>query len=127
MNGNRVLNRTVGLYFVAIAGTFLIVAWLVYAMQRYTRPAPLGTARAQERLKGLAEITAANTEVLNNYGWVDQGKGIVRMPVSNAVELALKEWQNPAAARSNLIARAEKVAEAPPPPPKAPETPSKYE
>jgi hypothetical protein len=127
MNGNRLLNRTVGFYFLAIAGTFLIVAWLVYAMQRYTRPEPLGTTRAQERRKGLAEVTAANTDALNNYGWVDQGKGIIRMPITNAVQLALKEWRNPAAARSNLVARAEKAAETPPPQPKAPETPGKYE
>jgi len=127
MNASQLFNRTVGLYFVAIAGTFLIVAGLVYAMQRYTRPAPLGAARAQERLKARAEVTAANTESLNNYGWVDQGKGIVRMPITNAIPLALKEWQNPAAARSNLIARAEKAAEQPPPPPKPPEQPNPYE
>jgi hypothetical protein len=127
MNGNRFINRTIGLYFLAIAGTFLIVAWLVYAMQRYTRPEPLGSARAQERRKGLADISAANTEALNNYGWVDQGKGIVRMPITNAIQLTLKEWQNPAAARSNLIARAEKAAEQPPPAPKPPEKPNPYE
>ena len=127
MNRDQIFTRAVGFYFVAIAGTFLIVACLVYAMYRYTQPPPLGSTRAAERRKALVEITAANTEALNNYGWVDQGKGIVRMPVSNAVQLTIKEWQNPAAARSNLIARAEKVAEQPPPPPKPPEKPNPYE
>ena len=127
MNREQLLNRTVGFYFIAIAGTFLIVAGLVYAMHYYTQPQPLGSARAAERRKGLAEVTAANTEALNNYGWVDQGKGIVRMPVSNAVQLTIKDWRNPAAARSNLIARAEKAAEQPPPPPKPPEKPNPYE
>jgi hypothetical protein len=127
MNREQILNRTVGFYFIAIAGTFLIVAGLVYAMYRYTQPAPLGSSRAAERGKARAEITAANTEALNNYGWVDQGKGIVRMPITNAVQLTLREWQNPAAARSNLIARAEKAAEQPPPAPKPPEKPNPYE
>jgi len=105
-----------------ILGAFLIVALLVWAMKYYTRPAPLNAARAEERRKALAELRAANEEGLNRYGWVDQGKGLVRLSLERAKELTLEEYKNPAAARSNLTARA--LAANPPPPPPAP---NKYE
>lgn len=110
--------------FAAIAGTFLIVAALVCVMRRYTRPAPLDQARIQERKKYLTEIQAANAEALNNYAWQDQAKGLVRLPITNAIQLTIREYQNPAAARSNLAARADKAFA---PPPKAPEKPNPYE
>jgi hypothetical protein len=107
-----------------VLGTFLIFGALVWAMWHYTQPAPLGEDRVAVRKKALADMRAAETEDLNNYGWLDQAKGIVRLPIAEAKQLALREWQNPAAARSNLIARAEKAAA---PPPKAPEKPSAFE
>jgi len=61
---------------------------------------------------------------LNSYGWLDQSKGIVRLPISEAMKLALRDWQNPAAGRSNLIARVEKATALPP---KTPEKPSQFE
>jgi hypothetical protein len=44
----------------------------------------------------------------------------VRLPIETAMQLAAQQWQNPAAARADLIARAEKAA----PLPKAPAKPS---
>jgi hypothetical protein len=113
-------------YTIALLGTFLIVGVLVWVMIDYTRPAPLGEDRGALRRKNLQELRAANAEVLNNqnYVWQDQGKGVVRMPISDAMELSLKLWQDKAAARSNLIARVEKATAAPP---KAPEKPSQFE
>ncbi len=110
---------------VAILGTFLICAALVWAMWHYTQPAPLGEDRAAVRTKALEEMRATDTEDLNNYGWVDVSKGIVRLPIARAMQLALDQWQNPAAARSNLIARVEKAF--PPPPPPPPAKPNPYE
>ncbi len=103
-------------YLIAAVGCFLIVAGLVWVMNSYTKPEPLGEDRAAERRKALADLRAANADVLDNpnYAWQDQGHGIVRMPIDRAMELALKLWQNPAAARSNLNARVEKAF--PPPP-----------
>jgi hypothetical protein len=61
---------------------------------------------------------------LNSAGWVDQARGIVRLPIATAEQLAAQAWQNPAAARADLKARAEKAAA---PLPKAPEKPSAFE
>jgi hypothetical protein len=124
MNAYQQFRSSLALYAIAVIGSFLIVGVLVWAMFRYTHPAPLTQNRIAERKKALVEIRNAETESLNNYGWVDQGKGIVRLPISRAMELMLQESQNPAAARSNLVARAEKAGAAPP---KAPEQPNKYE
>ena len=111
-------------YAVGIFGTFLIVAMLVLAMRHYTRPAPVGANRVEERYKFLQDQRAADAKAINEYDWVDKDKGIVRLPIQRAVELTLQEWQNPAAARSNLISRVEKATAVPP---KAPEKPSIYE
>ena len=101
-------------YVAGILGSFLIMAGMVWLMQHYTRPAPLDQKRAEERRKTLADVKAANTESLNNYAWIDQPKGIVRLPISRAMELTLQQWKNPAAARSNLIAQVEKATALPP-------------
>lgn len=107
-------------YAIAVVGTFLIMAFLVWAMRHFTQPAPLNANRAAERAKALGEIRAAEADGLNNVGWIDPVKGVVRLPIAEAMKLTEREWQNPAAARSNLIARVEKATFVPPPPPAKP-------
>jgi hypothetical protein len=125
MNSQPARERTGLAYLAAILGSFLIVAALVWAMQHYTQPPPpLGEDRVAARKKALAELRAAEASELETYGWVDQGNGVVRLPIAEAMKLALREWQNPAAARSNLIARVEKATAVPPP---APAKPSPFE
>ena len=87
-------------------------------------PAPVGQARTEERTKALAEIRQAEAKGLNEYSWVDQGKGIVSLPIARAKELMLQEYKNPAAVRTNMIARAD-LANVPPP--KPPEKPNQYQ
>jgi len=124
MNPQPARERTGLAYLAGILGSFLIVAALVWAMQRYTQPPPLGEDRAALRKKALAELRAEEASELASYGWVDQGKGVVRLPINEAMKLTLRDWQNPAAARSNLIARVEKATAVPPP---APAKPSPFE
>src|SRR5688572_8947690 len=93
---------------VAILGTFLIVGWLVWLMVSKTRPEPVGTARAAERSKALADVRASDTQALSNIGWQDQAKGIVRLPIEHAKRMVIQQSKDPAAARSNLLARVDK-------------------
>jgi hypothetical protein len=102
----------------------LIFAALVWKTRQYTTPAPIGAGRAAERAKALAELRAAEADALNNVGWVDQAKGVVRLPIVDSMKLVEREWQNPAKARANLIARVEKATALPP---KVPEKPSAFE
>ena len=121
---NQPSESNLTLYFVGVLGALLIVALLVGAIYRYANPAPLGTDRAQERRKNLKEMREADA-ALNQYGWADQSKGFVRLPVSAAMELTIKDYQNPDAAKKDIAVRVDKAN--PPPPPPAPEQPSKYE
>ena len=111
-------------YVVAGAGAFLIVAVLVWQTRKLIQPPPLGEDRVAVRAKNLAEVRGLDSQALTTVGWVDQSKGIVRLPIETALKLAEREWQNPAQARSNLIARVEKATYVPPPPPAKP---SQYE
>jgi hypothetical protein len=126
MNGEPVRGRAAWAYVVGILGSFLIVAALVWAMRHYTQPPPLGQERAAERAKALAELRAAEAEALEHPGWVgDPSKGLVRLPIAEAMKTVEREWgRNPVAARSNLVARVEKATA---PPPKASEKPSQFE
>jgi len=112
------------LSFIGIAGAFLIVAVLAAVMVSKNEPPPLDQKRVAERKAALAEIRAADAKDLGTNEVIDPGKGLFRLSIANAMDLTVKEYQNPTAARSNLIARAAKANEAPP---KAPEAPSKYE
>jgi hypothetical protein len=124
MNPQPAPERTGLAYLIGILGSLLIVAALVWAMQRYAQPSPLGEDRIALRKKALADLRAAEATELETYGWVDQTKGVTRLPIAEAMKLALRDWQNPAAARSNLIDRVEKATFVPPP---APAKPSPFE
>jgi hypothetical protein len=108
-----------GAYVLGLLGTFLVMALLVWFMRTYTQAPPLTESRAAERRQILLDFKAANEPLLDKYDWQDQAKGFVHIPIDRAKELILEEWQDPAAGRSNLMARAAKeFAPAPKVPPK---------
>jgi len=117
-------NTRIAANVLAILGTFLVMAFLVGLMRHYTATPSLAADRAAERMKILADFKAVNAPLLEKYDWQDKDKGIVRVPVARAKELVLEEWQNPAAARSNLMERAAKAFA---PAPKPPEPKNPYE
>ena len=93
-------------------------------MKHAAHPPAIDADRAATRVKALAELRTAESNALNNPGWIDQNRGLVRLPVSVAMQITESEWQNPAAARSNLIARVEKATA---PAPVAPAKPNPFE
>jgi hypothetical protein len=124
MNAEPVRQRATTAWVVGILGSFLIIAALVWAMRHYTKP-PSVEDRAAFRAKALAELRAAEAEALTTPAWVDKNKGIVRLPIEDAMKLVEREWaRDPGALRTNLVARVEKATAAPP---KAPEKPSQFE
>jgi hypothetical protein len=80
--------------------------------------------RAAVRSQALSDIRATEATALTTPGWVDQDRGIVRLPIETALQIFESAAQNPAAARANLIARAEKAAA---PLPKVAPKPSAFE
>ena len=113
-------NRNWGTILAALAA-MLIFATLVKVTIEYTQPPPLGAERAAERAKGLAEINTANAEALDTVGWVSPEKGIVRLPIAEAMKIAGRSGSDPAKARADLLSRLEKANA------KLPEKPSPYE
>jgi hypothetical protein len=99
----------------------LFLSWigLVWLMYHYTQPPPPDYAHWRERERNLAELRARDKEWLENYAWQDKPKGAVRLTITHAMELMAREWQNPEAGRSNLLARLEKYGTAPLPVPTA--------
>jgi len=107
-----------------IIGTLLIVGILINAMIKYTTPPSLTAERAAFRAKNLAELRAANANALTSYDYVDQQRGIVRLPIEQAMQLTIAEWADPAKGRATLL---ERQAKASAPLAKAPEKPSAFE
>lgn len=113
----------------ALAVVGFVIATLIFIVLtvavKFATPVPaIDAARGAERAKDLAEIRAVENTGLNNPGWVDQSRGIVRLPIDQAMKLAEQAWQDPAKARADLTAREEKASA---PAPKAPEQPSAFE
>jgi hypothetical protein len=52
---------------------------------------PEDPARDVERIKNLADLKAENEIKLNAYAWVDQAKGSVQIPITEAMKLALAD------------------------------------
>ena len=120
MNNERTV-WPVGVVFLVACFLFAVI---VAAVKYSTLVPAIDADRAAVRARALAEIRAAETQALNHPGWIDENRGLVRLPIDVAMQITEREWQNPAAARSNLTARVEKAAA---PAPKAPEKPSAFE
>ncbi len=121
MNSDAPRSSATLAYAVGILGAFLIVAALVAVMQRYSNPAPIDEGRAAARAKALVELRAAESEAMRTPAWIDQGKGVVRLRVEDAMNIVERDWAKDAgAARSNLIARVVKATAVAPKPPAKP-------
>lgn len=81
------------------AGVILIVALVIYIAYMPTRKAQNSTVDQQARLAIKQETLAAQAKSAASYDWVDKSKGIVRIPVSQAMELTVRELQAKQAAQ----------------------------
>jgi hypothetical protein len=50
--------------------------------------------REETRLKNLADLNAENQKVLTQYHWVDKSKGIVGIPIDQAMDLVLVQLRS---------------------------------
>ena len=109
--------------FAFLIACFLFTAFV--AKLEWSVPVPaIDADLAAVRARALVEIRAAETQALNQPSWIDENRGLVRLPIEVAMQMTEREWQSPAAARSNLTARVEKATA---PAPKAPEKSSAFE
>lgn len=69
---------------------FLLILFIAYLPQK-PAPIPEGSKTPAERAATLAELRANEKSASTTYGWVDQAKGVVRLPTDRAVELTIQE------------------------------------
>ncbi len=89
-------------------GAFLIIAALVIYMQRVFTPAPVGVARAEERLKISTALKAEGSDALANYAVIKADNGVYRLPIQQAMTVwAGLNLDGNAVGRAKLIERLE--------------------
>jgi len=78
---------------IAVIGGFLIFVLILVIAYLPNKPAPLpeGTKTPEERAVILRELRAKETAAATSYGWVDQTKGVVRIPIERAMQLTVEE------------------------------------
>lgn len=108
--------KTIGFSALGVVGAYVIYALLIHQVVVKTAPPPVNKARIEERKKALAEVQATASLDLHSYGKIDATKGLYRLKIDQAMALTLERYKDPAAAHSNLVARAEKASFVPPPP-----------
>jgi hypothetical protein len=108
---------------------FLLFGVIVLAV---IGPAPRGdtyeATRAKKRIDMLKTARDSDAKELGTYGWIDQNKGVVRVPINRAMQIAVAELakQKPAPAYAIATPAAQSspaggVAVASPPPSPAPQ------
>lgn len=103
--------RTNAAYFIGALVVVLLGVGLNAMLKSYTETGAKAAreARAKDRSKALAEVRQVSAVEQSTPAVLDKGKGIHRIPITTAMELILKDYQNPEAGRSNFVARIEKL------------------
>lgn len=116
-----------GLLVLGLVVAVLLGGAVVRQMIRTVPSESPRSARAHEREKNRQDYQEALAKETAGVGVVNAEAGIYRIPVEQAMELTLKEWQNPEAARKQLIERVEKAFPAPPVVPASEQPKSQFE
>jgi hypothetical protein len=103
------VNRASGAAVGFLAASVLFIA-LVAVVKFSARTPAIDADRAATISQALFQIRTNEAAELDTTGWIDQQRGIVRLPIATAMQMVARDWQNPGAARSNLVERAEKAA-----------------
>ena len=110
-------NTTTVISVLSIGAAFLLMVFLVRQMTKVAQPPPVGAERAIARAKDNAAIRGEGAAALQSWGYVDPTRGVVRLPIEDAMKLTVQGYQQAAAFHTDVLARVEK-ATAPPPKPK---------
>lgn len=103
------VNRASGAAVGFIVGSLIFIVFVMIVKYCASVP-PIDANHAATISSALSEIRSNEVVSLENPGWIDRSRGIVRLPIATAEQLAAQEWSNPAQARADLIARAQRAA-----------------
>ena len=100
-------------------GVVLLFALFGVIVLAIIGPSPRGSdyeeTRAKKRMENLKTSREDADKALNTYAWIDKNKGVVRIPISRAMELTIAQLaqQKPAAAGPIATPEAQGVPPAP--------------
>ena len=80
------------LSFAGILGSFLIFLLILLLAYLPYRPEPVDTQQVEERKTKLADYRDGVAKEVNSYGWVNQSKGVVRIPVEESMKLTVEKY-----------------------------------
>ena len=105
-----------------VLGSLAIVTAVLAVSYLNTRPTEKVDAQVvADRVQKLKDVQTKEAQLYNNYAWVDQAKGIARIPVEEAMKLTVARLgkatagKPPAPARLSLGASPEAMTPLPPP------------
>ncbi|MDQ5978855.1 MAG: hypothetical protein QG602_1829 [Verrucomicrobiota bacterium] len=87
-------HRTPVFTAVVVILCFAAFGWLarrIYVPQASTVEPVAGVLTPVERKTLLAEQRTKEQAAATTYGWVDQSKGVVRLPIDRAIELTVRD------------------------------------
>ncbi|HTB63865.1 MAG TPA: hypothetical protein VK737_09770 [Opitutales bacterium] len=107
-----------------VAGSIVIIMVVLGVAYKISRPVtPVDADIVAQRKKTLADVTAAESSLYNNYAWANQTAKIVRIPVPEAMKIeaakldaATHDQPEPPARMSLAASPAGFTPPAPPPP-----------
>lgn len=80
----------------ALAGVSVVVLLLVILVKvAFVQPQVAGALSDEQRYEMLANAQVEDQRLLTTYGWMDQSKGVVRIPVEAAMHKLIAEGWNP--------------------------------
>src|SRR5882724_7422574 len=99
-------------------GVMLLFALFGVIVLAIIGPMPRGSdyeeTRAKKRMEKLKTVREDAETALNTYAWVDKNKGVVRIPISRAMELTTAELAKQKPAPAGPIATPQAQSPAPP-------------
>ncbi len=72
---------------VGAVGSMLLFALIIAIAYVPNRPQPVNEDIVQQRKDNLTEVRAAQAKAADNYSWVNEQEGVVRIPISQAMQL----------------------------------------
>jgi hypothetical protein len=100
-------------------GVVLLFALFGVIVLAIIGPAPRGSdyeeTRAKKRMENLKTSREDADKALNTYAWIDKNKGVVRIPISRAMELTIAQLAQQKPAAAGPIATPEAQAASPGP------------
>ena len=100
-------------------GVVLLFALFGIIVLAIIGPSPRGSdyeeTRAKKRMENLKTSREDADKALNTYAWIDKNKGVVRIPISRAMELTIAQLAQQKPAAAGPIATPEAQAASPAP------------